>query len=151
MRLLSDLEFSPDGWYLLLTSVLFKILHDDIHKQKESHSLNYNKQTMTILDQTSKTLLAGTAELIANNIRTVEQMKQFSSVWTMLTEIFGNYGTLQTHTVNQAVFLAIYAILGVASAAKDPWQNALSQTFDLWSGNIPTAQGAVSSLSLIHI
>jgi len=145
MRLLSDLEFTPDGWCLLLTSVLFKILHDDIHKQEESHSLNYNEQAMTTLDQTSKTLLAGIAELIANNIRTVEQMKQFSSAWMMLMEIFGNYGTLQTHTVNQAVFLAIYTILGVAPAAKDPWQNALSQTFDLWSGNIPTAQGAVSS------
>jgi len=140
MRLLSDLEFSTDGWDLILSSVLFQILQDDVHKQQEARSSNHNKQAMLAFDQTSKTLLAGVAELIANNMRTIEQMKEFSSDWSRLIQTFKDYLNLQTHVVNQAVFLTIYTILGVISAATDSWQGASSLMFDLWTSNIPSAQ-----------
>ncbi|GAB7339046.1 hypothetical protein MBLNU457_5705t1 [Dothideomycetes sp. NU457] len=144
MRLLSDLEFSADGWHLILSSVLFKILQDDVHKQQESRSSNDNKQAIIALDQTSKTLLAGIAELIANNMRTIEQTKKFSSDWSTLNQIFRDYLTLQTHVVNHAVYLTIYTVLSVVPAATDSWQAASSLVFDLWSSDVPSAQDETS-------
>ena len=140
MRIFSDHgdSFSVDIWQMSLQNVLFKILRDNNILQRDMRNAIHTDDKRTLaLDQTTRILLGGVAQTVAQYVESIEQTEGFLPLWQDFIALIRQFLSYKSHVVNTAALSAIVTILQSITEVRKDWASALAAVVDIWSEQIP--------------
>ncbi|KAK5123090.1 hypothetical protein LTR85_003287 [Meristemomyces frigidus] len=140
-------QLNPAAWDLMLRSVVMKIASDDVRNYfdkdggEEDDSIRHSR-----LDESmSRTIITGTSDIIAQHIRTIEQVKKLPSLWEVFLNTLEAYLDCESHLLNAAVYTALSNVLSRVESGSTTWTTPIYRTVALWLKKMPEQGDATSS------
>ncbi|KAF2717750.1 hypothetical protein K431DRAFT_306656 [Polychaeton citri CBS 116435] len=136
----------PQAWDLVLRSIIFRVMADDICLQMQKQEDGVAKPAASSTqDSMSKVLLSGLCDLITQNVNMIEQIDDVSSMWHQFAALLRSYLALTRCSISATVFEGLSKILSNLHTNSALWEGALYPTASLWSGHLPTQPAADES------
>ena len=141
-------QITPSTWDLTLRTIILRIAfsdvflyHDDAEGEKaeEARPISHD-ENMSIA------IISGTAEVIAQHLRIIEQINKLPSLWEAFLTRLEAYIDLEKHTLNAAVYQAFTRVLSRIRTSSKTWTLPMYRTLALWLKQNPaTVEGGTGS------
>ena len=127
-------KFSPTAWSLMLRSVVFKMALDDAkaYRHDEKDGSKNARQSDKADVSMSKTIIAGTSEIVAQYLHIIEKIKELPSIWEVFLETMEAYLSCGSHSLNAAVYSALAKVLSHVETGSTTWTTPVYPTVALW-------------------
>ncbi|KAK5110386.1 hypothetical protein LTR62_006094 [Meristemomyces frigidus] len=129
-----DEQLGPSGWNLLVRNICFGVAADDVLRYT---SAGEDTEATQALDKQgdediSTQILNGIAELMAQHMDVLGQMKRLPSLWEMLLVRLESYLDCESHVLNAAAYAALAKILAQVPVGSGAWTTPVYRTISLW-------------------
>lgn len=142
MRIFKNCEdqLSASPWQLCLETLILRLLRRDAENQKNARSTSESTSAETLagLEYTTKTVVEGTASLIADNLQAVGASKNYPHFWSSYIHLFADYLNDRSAMINAAVYSALSQVLRVVPVADDKWASLVQDCAGLWTSSNPS-------------
>lgn len=123
-------SLTPCAWDLTLRSVILRVAFYDAwlyHDSGDGTSTTVEKD-----EGISSTVILGTADVISQHLRVVEQVVQLPSLWEAFLSRLETYLDVESHLLNTSVYQALRKVLSQISADSKLWAGPMYRTLHLW-------------------
>lgn len=131
-------QLSPATWDVILRRVLLRMVSDDarlyLKDQKPDQSADKIPQTD---EDMSRTMIASTADVIAQHMRIIEQIAKLPSLWEVFLCTMESYLDAERHTINAAVYSSLSNVLSHIDHKTAVWTAPCYRTVALWLKRVP--------------
>ncbi|TKA41652.1 hypothetical protein B0A54_06540 [Friedmanniomyces endolithicus] len=132
-------QLPPNAWDFLLRSVVLNTLSDDaqryVHKgaslEKALHKTPPAETAMSV------NIISSISGLVAQHIRTIEQISKLPSLWEMFLNKLEAYLNFQSHSLSEAVYTAMSKILVHVGEPTSIWTTPVYRAFSMWLKRLP--------------
>ncbi len=142
-------QLAPSTWDLTLRNILFKVaFHDSFLYHDQTHGDAADGAASDTKDEgISCAIIAGTAEVVSQHLRVIEQITQLPGLWEAFLARMENYLDVESLLLNAAVYQALKKVLSHISADSKVWAGLMYRTLHLWLKRSPVNSETASKAS----
>ncbi|TKA32277.1 hypothetical protein B0A54_14428 [Friedmanniomyces endolithicus] len=132
-------QLSPSAWEFLLRSVVLNALSDDAQRYSREGEGPEKAlyRTPPAEKAMSTNVISGTSGLVAQYIRTIEQINKLPSLWEMFLNKLEAYLDCQSHSLSEAVYTAMLQVLSQVDEPTQIWTTPVYRAFSMWLKRLP--------------
>lgn len=145
LRMLKNhsVDFSNPAWQLAIETLLFKVLRENVEKQRTLRSSNASSDAIIGLDSTSSEIVGDITNLLVGQFEQMASLDAFDRLWSDLMEIFEALLSFHSSVINAPVYGGLSTLLGAFGADNHKLSQAVSRTEVLWSSAVPDCSADV--------
>ncbi|TKA80317.1 hypothetical protein B0A55_02201 [Friedmanniomyces simplex] len=132
-------QLSPSAWDFLLRQIVLNILSDDVQRcfPQGVGTDNVSRRTTRADEAMSKAIILGVSGLIAQHIRTIEQISKLPSLWETFLNKLEAYLDCQSHSLSEAVYTALAKVLSEVDEPTATWTTPVYRAISMWLKRLP--------------
>ncbi|KAK0860951.1 Endocytosis and vacuole integrity protein [Friedmanniomyces endolithicus] len=132
-------QLHPNAWDFLLRSVVLNTLSDDAYRYVHEGASSEKELHQTLPAETamSTNIILGTSGLVAQHIRTIEQISKLPSLWEMFLNKLEAYLDCQSYSLSEAVYTALSKVLSHVDEPTPIWTTPVYRAFSMWLKRLP--------------
>ncbi|KAH0368934.1 hypothetical protein KCU65_g3792, partial [Aureobasidium melanogenum] len=138
-----SVDFSNPAWQLAIETLLFKVLRENVEKQRDLRSSNASSDVIVGLDSTSSEIIGDITSLLVGQFEQMASLDAFDRLWSDLMEIFEALLSFHSSVINTPVYDGLSTLLGAFGSDNHKLNQAVSRTELLWSSAIPDCSADV--------
>ncbi|KAH0402727.1 hypothetical protein KCU89_g2854, partial [Aureobasidium melanogenum] len=138
-----SVDFSNPAWQLAIETLLFKVLRENVEKQRTLRSSKVSSDVIIGLDSTSSEIIGDITSLLAGQFEQMASLDAFDRLWSDLMEIFEALLSFHSSVINAAVYESLSTLLGAFGSNNHRLRQAVSRTELLWSSAVPDCSANV--------
>ncbi|KAG9650560.1 hypothetical protein KCV04_g1300, partial [Aureobasidium melanogenum] len=138
-----SVDFSNPAWQLAIETLLFKVLRENVEKQRILRSSKASSDVIIGLDSTSSEIIGDITSLLAGQFEQMASLDAFDRLWSDLMEIFEALLSFHSSVINAPVYESLSILLGAFGSNNHKLRQAVSRTELLWSSAVPDCSADV--------
>jgi hypothetical protein len=140
-------QLTKATWELMLRNIVIRFATDDAMAHlAEAESENQPDGSQSHVDEEmSKVIIAGVADITAQHLSTIEQIKKLPSLWEVLLSTMEAYLDCERHVLNAAVYNALAKVLSQVESGSTTWTTPAYRTVALWLKKLPEQADGTTS------
>ncbi|KAG9983471.1 hypothetical protein KCU98_g6072, partial [Aureobasidium melanogenum] len=138
-----SIDFSNPAWQLAIETLLFKVLRENVEKQRILRSSKASSDVIIGLDSTSSEIIGDITSLLAGQFEQMASLDAFDRLWSDLMEIFEALLSFHSSVINAPVYDSLSTLLGAFGSNNHKLRQAVSRTELLWSSAVPDCSADV--------
>lgn len=138
-----SVDFSNPAWQLAIETLLFKVLRENVEKQRTLRSSSASSDAIIGLDSTSSEIVGDITNLLVGQFEQMASLDAFDRLWSDLMEIFEALLSFHSSVINAPVYDGLSTLLGAFGSDNHNLSQAVSRTELLWSSAVPECSADV--------